>query len=65
MSIYWDSSSKGQDKNLRKTQYHNCWRVEVTINKTRIRKRFKNYSEAVTFNELLQIEKNKKECQHQ
>ena len=32
MGVYWDSSSKGQDKNLRRTRYHNCWRAQKTIN---------------------------------
>lgn len=46
MGIHWDRSSKGQDKNLRKTGYHNCWRAEKWVNKVRYRKRFKNYSDA-------------------
>lgn len=46
MGIYWDNSSKGQDKNLRKTRYHACWRVEKTVNGKRYRKRFNCYAEA-------------------
>lgn len=59
MCIYWDSSSKGQDKNLRKTRYHACWRVDVRINGKRIRKRFKNRIDAEHFESLLIIEKKK------
>lgn len=47
MGIYWDNSSKEQDKNLRYTKYHNCWRAEKVINGKRYRKRFRSHSDAV------------------
>lgn len=59
MGVYWDRSSKGQDKNLRYTRYHNCWRAEKMINGKRFRKRFKNYSDAVLWISALEIEQYK------
>ena len=61
MGIYWDNSSKGQDKNLRYTKYHNCWRAEKVINGKRYRKRFKSHSDAVLWIESLTIEKKRNE----
>lgn len=46
MGVYWDNSSKGQDKNMTKTKYHNCWRAEKMVKGVRFRKRFKNYNDA-------------------
>lgn len=61
MGVYWDSSSKGQDKNLRRTRYHNCWRAQKTINGVRYRKRFKNLMDAKMWLELLTKEISKEE----
>ncbi len=59
MGIYWDSSSKGQDKNLRRTRYHACWRAEKTVNGKKFRKRFKSYADAELWLSL--FDKNKKQ----
>lgn len=57
MGVYWDNSSKGQDKNLRRTRYHNCWRAEKIINGVKFRKRFKNLSDAYLWLESLTTDK--------
>lgn len=59
MAVYYDNSSKGQDKNLRRTRYFNHWRVDVRINGVRIRKRFLDKGEAERYHSLLIQEKEK------
>lgn len=59
MAVYYDNSSKGQDKNLRRTRYFHHWRVDVIVNGVRIRKRFLDRGEAERFHSLLIQEKEK------
>jgi len=61
MGVYWDSSSKGQDKNLRKKRNHNGGRAQKTINGVLYRKRFKNLMDAKMWLELLTKEISKEE----
>jgi len=53
MSVYWDNSSRGVNKRMTKTKYHNCWRAEVTISGVRFRKRFKDYQAALDWAEMI------------
>ena len=49
MGIYWDNSTKGSRKGgvYESQRRHNCWRVEIMVNRKRIRLgRFKVRSDA-------------------